>query len=124
MKKLFNSQNAAAAVGPYSHGAIMDGLLMTSGQIPLNLEGAIVDGGITAQTEQAINNLEAVLAEQGYSLQDVVKTVVFLTDLGNFGTVNGIYEKRFAPNKPARSCVQVSALPKGALVEIEAVAFK
>jgi 2-iminobutanoate/2-iminopropanoate deaminase len=116
-----NAKGAPAAIGPYVHAVKLGGLLFTSGQLPLNLAGDM-PGGIEAQTEQVFDNLAAVLAEAGTSLDQVVKTTVFVTDLGDFAKLNSIYEKRFGTHKPARSTVQVAALPRGASVEIELVA--
>ena len=115
-----NASGAPAAIGPYCHAVKVCDLLFTSGQIPLTLEGGMPEG-IEAQTEQVFDNLEAVLAEAGTRLDRVVKATVFVTDLGDFAKLNAIYEKRFGAHKPARSTVQVAALPRGASVEIEFV---
>ena len=113
---------APPAIGPYSHAAVCNGIVYTSGQIPLSPQtGELVDGEVQAQTRQAIENLAAVLAAADSSLAQVLKTTCFLTDMGNFAAFNEVYAAYF-PGKPARSCVAVRALPKGALVEIEAVA--
>ena len=115
---------APAAIGPYSQAMVSGNLIYTSGQIPLVPEtGEFVPGGIEAQTEQAIKNLAAVLEAAGSDLTKVVKTTCFLQNMSDFAAFNGVYEKHFT-GKPARSCVAVAALPKGALVEIEAVAEK
>lgn len=120
--KTVSSSAAPAAIGPYSHAVQAGGLLFTSGQIPLDpAAGTLVPGGIEEQTEQAIRNLAAVLESAGSGLDRVVKTVCFLQSMGDFAAFNAVYA-RFFTGKPARSCVEVSALPKGALVEIEAVA--
>ena len=120
--KTIHTENAPAAIGPYSHAMAVNGLVYTSGQIALNPQtGALAGDSIEAQTEQAIQNLKAVLEAAGSSLNNVVKTTCFLQRMSDFAAFNAIYEKHF-PGKPARSCVEVSALPKGALVEIEAVA--
>ena len=120
--KVIDTKKAPAAIGPYSQAMAVGNLVFTSGQIPLDpATGAVAGEDIVTQTEQAIANLAAVLEEAGTDLGKVVKTTCFLSDLGNFGVFNGIYEKYF-PGKPARSCVEVSKLPKGVLVEIEAVA--
>lgn len=111
---------APAAIGPYVHAIRLGDLLFTSGQIPLTLAGTMPEG-IEAQTEQVFDNLTAVLAEAGTSLDRVVKATVFVTDLGDFAKLNAIYEKRFGSHKPARSTVQVAALPRGASVEIELI---
>jgi len=120
--KTIISNEAPAAIGPYSHAVEAGGLLFTSGQIPiLPATGEIIDGGIKEQAEQVIKNLKAVLNSAGSDLDHVVKTVCFLTDMTNFAAFNEVYAAHFT-SKPARSCVAVRALPKGALVEIEAVA--
>ncbi|MFO1143098.1 MAG: RidA family protein [Amaricoccus sp.] len=116
-----NAKGAPAAIGPYVHAVKLGDLLFTSGQIPLDLAGKMAEG-IEAQAEQVFDNLAAVLAEAGSSLDKVVKATVFVTDLGDFGKLNAVYEKRFGSHKPARSTVQVAALPRGASVEIELVA--
>ena len=116
------SNNAPAAIGPYSQAIAANGMVYTSGQIALNPQtGALAGDSIEAQTEQAIHNLKAVLEAAGSNLENVVKTTCFLQRMSDFAAFNAIYEQHF-PGKPARSCVEVSALPKGALVEIEAVA--
>lgn len=114
---------APAAVGPYSQAARVGSLVFCSGQLPLDPgTGALVAGDITAAAEQALENLGAVLAAAGASPERVVKTTVFLTDMADFAAVNAAYARFFGDHKPARACVQVSALPKGATVEIEAIA--
>ena len=124
MKKVIKTEMAPAAVGPYEQGMQAGNLIFTSGQIPLTKDGVMVEGDIKAQTMQAILNVQAILAEAGVTLADVVKTTVFITDMASFGAVNEVYGEFFAQGKPARSCVEVGALPKGALVEIEAIAVK
>ncbi|MBR4184885.1 MAG: RidA family protein [Clostridia bacterium] len=120
--RVIDTKNAPAAIGPYSQAVAVGNLLYTSGQIPLDPEtGAVAGDDIVTQTERAIANLGAVLAEAGSDFTKVVKTTCFLSDMKNFGVFNEIYAKYFT-SKPARSCVEVSALPKGVLVEIEAVA--
>jgi 2-iminobutanoate/2-iminopropanoate deaminase len=114
------ASGAPAAIGPYVHAVAVGDLLFTSGQIPLTLDGTMPEG-IAAQTEQVFDNLAAVLAAAGTGLDRVVKATVFVTDLGDFATLNEVYEKRFGTHKPARSTVQVAALPRGASVEIELV---
>jgi len=121
-KTVINSKNAPAAVGPYVHAVKAGEFLFTSGQIGLIPESGELQKGIEAQTEQALKNLGAVLAEAGMDYSDVIKTTVFLDSIGDFATVNGIYAKYFTGDAPARSCVEVANLPKGALVEIEAIA--
>ncbi len=123
MKEAITATNAPKALGPYSHAVKIEGMLFTSGQIGIDPStGALVDG-IEAQTTQALNNLKTVLAAGGASVEDVVKTTVFVADLRDFATVNKLYGETFQANYPARSCVQAAALPAGALVEIEAMAF-
>jgi len=125
--KTITSNEAPAAIGPYSHAIETSGcnqncLIFTSGQIPiLPSTGELIDGGVKEQAEQVIENLKAVLASSGSDLNHVVKTTCFLTDMANFTAFNAVYAVHFT-NKPARSCVAVRALPKGALVEIEAIA--
>lgn len=119
-----NTTNAPAAVGPYSQAIRFDRLVCTSGQIPLDpATGAVPSDDIDGQARQALENLKAVLAASGAGLENVIKTTVFIRDMSLFGTVNTIYAEYFSGAvTPARSCVEVSALPKGVLIEIEAVA--
>lgn len=110
-------------LGPYSDAVRAGGFLFTSGQLGLDpVAGTLVPGGAAAQTAQALVNLKAVLGAAGLTLNDVVKTTVFVTDIAEFAAVNEAYAQGFGEHRPARSCVQVAALPAGALVEIEAVA--
>lgn len=123
MKKIITAQNAPAALGPYSHAVSTGTLVFTSGQLGMDPEtGKLAGESIQAQTEQALVNVENVLAAAGLTFSDVVKTTIFLTDLADFATVNGIYATRFPVQPPARSCVQVAALPAGARIEIEVIA--
>ena len=123
MEKI-ETAKAPAAIGPYSQAIASGNLIYTSGQIPLVPEtGEFVQGGIKEQTEQVIKNLAAVLEAAGSDLTKAVKTTCFLQDMSDFAAFNAVYEKHFT-GKPARSCVAVAALPKGALVEIEVVAEK
>ena len=125
MKKIITADNAPAALGPYSHAVAAGDLLFTSGQLGMDpATGKLADESIETQTEQALKNLEAVLAANGMTFANVVKTTIFLADLADFATVNGIYATRFPVAPPARSCVQVAALPVGAKIEIEAIASK
>jgi 2-iminobutanoate/2-iminopropanoate deaminase len=118
-----STDKAPAAIGPYSQGIIANGFLYTAGQIPLDpVAGKIVDGGIVEQTDQVMQNLQEVLQSAGASWKDVVKTTVYLHDLSHFPTVNEVYGKWLGDSRPARSTVQVTALPRGALVEIDAIA--
>lgn len=117
------SENAPKAVGPYSQAIRAGGFIFASGQIPLDpSSGAVVAGDVTVQARQALTNLTAVLGAAGASLADVVKTTVFIRDMNDFSRVNEIYAQFFQTPYPARSCVEVSRLPKDVLVEIEAVA--
>ena len=121
--KSVKSDNAPAAIGPYSQGVIAGGFLFSAGQIPLDpSSGQIVEGGITTQTEQVMKNLSAVLDAAGLGWNSVVKTTVYLHDMADFPTVNEIYARSIGDARPARSTVQVAALPRGALVEIDFIA--
>lgn len=123
-KMIIHTEHAPAAVGPYSQAIRVGQFVYTAGQIPLDpATGKMIAGTISAQTERALRNLEAVLTEAGGKLNDVVKTTVFLQDMGEFGAMNAIYAEFFGDEPPARSAVEVAALPLGARVEIEAVAF-
>jgi 2-iminobutanoate/2-iminopropanoate deaminase len=123
MKKIISTDEAPAAIGPYSQAVRSGSFLFCSGQIPLDPKsGQIVAGDIAAQTRRVLDNIAAVLRAEGLSFDNVVKTTIFLTDLGDFQTVNEIYGAYFKQNPPARSTVQVAALPKGANVEIEVIA--
>ena len=125
MKKIITAANAPAALGPYSHAVAVGDLLFTSGQLGMDpATGKLAGENIEAQTEQALNNLESVLTANGMTFANVVKTTIVLTDLGDFATVNGIYATRFPADPPARSCVQVAALPAGAKIEMELIATK
>ena len=124
MKTIIASPHAPKAVGPYSQAVEAGGALYVSGQLPIDAASGKMDEGIEAQTRQSLTNLRHILEEAGYTLGDVVKTTVFLTDMGAFAAVNAVYAKYFEGDCPARSAVQVGALPKGALVEIEAIAVK
>ena len=117
------TDRAPAAIGPYSQAVVANGLLFTAGQIPLDpATGQIVGGDVGAQTERVLANLAAVLEAAGASWSDVVKTTVFLHDMNDFPTVNQVYARALGSARPARSTVQVAALPRGVLVEIDAVA--
>lgn len=120
--QVISTTEAPAAIGPYSQAIKIGGLLFTSGQIPLDASGTLVEGGVEEQTHQVFRNLKAVLAEAGASFEDVVKATVFLKDMNQFATVNGIYASYFGDHKPARSAVEVARLPKDVLVEIEVIA--
>jgi 2-iminobutanoate/2-iminopropanoate deaminase len=120
--QVISTDLAPAAIGPYSQAIKLGGLLFTSGQIPLDASGQLVEGGIEEQTHQVFRNLEAVLAAAGAGFQDVVKATVFLKDMNQFVTVNSIYSSYFGDHKPARSAVEVARLPKDVFVEIEVIA--
>lgn len=124
-KSIIHSAGAPGAVGPYSQATSFGELLFTAGQIPLDpVSGQLVGGGIEDQTRRVLLNLEAVLEAGGSDLSRVLKTTVFLTDLGDFTAMNSVYAEFFKESPPARSTVQVSGLPKAAIVEIEAIAFR
>ncbi|KAG0766786.1 hypothetical protein G6F57_003416 [Rhizopus arrhizus] len=119
-----NADNAPAALGPYSHAVKANGVVYTSGQIPIDpASGELVQGGIKEQTEQVLKNLEVVLKASGSSLDKVLKTTVFLKDMNDFVPMNEVYASFFTTHKPARSAVQVARLPKDVAVEIECVAL-
>ena len=123
MATVIHTSNAPAAVGPYSQAMDCGEFVFCSGQIPLVPEtGLLVEGGIEEQARQMFANIKAVLNAAGLDFANVVKTTVFMTDLTQFATLNGIYAQYFPENPPARSCVEVSSLPKGALVECEVIA--
>ena len=124
MRETITSNNAPAAVGPYVHAVKVGDTVYTSGQLGLIPSTGELAVGVEAQAEQAIQNLEAVLLEAGMNLSNVVKTTIFLADINDFAKVNAIYAKCFVGETPARSCVQVAAIPKGGLFEIEAIACK
>ncbi|KML41506.1 RidA family protein [Cytobacillus firmus] len=121
--KVIQTNQAPAAIGPYSQGITVNNLFYSSGQIPLTAEGVMVDGDVKEQTHQVFKNLQAVLEEAGASLNTVVKATVFIKDMNEFGAINEVYGEYFSTHKPARSCVEVARLPKDALVEIEVVAL-
>ena len=122
-KKVIATQDAPPAIGPYSQAIRVGGLLFLSGSLGMEpATGKIAAGGVAAETEQALNNLDAVLKAAGASFDDIVKTTIFLTDMADFKTVNEIYAKRFSSAPPARSTVAVKELPRGGKVEIEAIA--
>ncbi len=123
-KRIISSENAPKAVGPYSHAVAVGNLLFTSGQIGIRPStGAVAEGGVREQAMQVFENLRAVLAEAGADFTDVIKATVFLTDLNDFAAVNEVYASYFDGGFPARSCVEVSRLPKDVDVEIEMIAI-
>ncbi|MCL6573005.1 MAG: RidA family protein [Bacillus sp. (in: Bacteria)] len=121
--KVIQTNQAPAAIGPYSQGIIVNNMFFSSGQIPLTVEGNMVEGDIKKQTHQVFLNLQAVLREAGASLETVVKSTVFIKNMDEFASVNQVYGEYFSAHKPARSCVEVARLPKDALVEIEVIAL-
>lgn len=123
MHKPVHTDDAPAAIGPYSQAIVHGGLVFTSGQIPLDPKsGELLRGSIQEETTRVLDNLGAVLEAAGAGFDTVIKTTIFLTDMGDFQAVNEVYGQRFSGTKPARSTVQVAALPKGARVEVEAIA--
>jgi 2-iminobutanoate/2-iminopropanoate deaminase len=121
--KVVQTNQAPAAIGPYSQGIVVNNLFYSSGQIPLTADGVMINGDVKEQTHQVFKNLQAVLAEAGASLETVVKATVFIKNMEEFAAVNEVYGEYFSTHKPARSCVEVARLPKDALVEIEVVAL-
>ena len=126
MKKIIATTNAPSAIGPYSQAVDCGAFLITSGQVPFDpATGEFVPGGIAEQTRQSLTNVKAILAAAGTDMDHVVKTTVFLQDMGDFAAMNAVYAEFFTEgNYPARSAVEVAKLPKGALVEIEAICLK
>jgi len=121
--KAIHTENAPAAIGPYSQGIIVNNMFYSSGQIPLTAEGTLVEGDIEEQTHQVFKNLQAVLKEAGASLETVIKATVFIKNMDEFAQVNEVYGEYFHTHKPARSCVEVARLPKDVSVEIEVIAL-
>jgi 2-iminobutanoate/2-iminopropanoate deaminase len=122
-KKIVTTSKAPAAIGPYSQAIRIGNFLYTSGQISLDPKTMeMITGDIEVETEKVLKNLEAILKADGLELNNIIKTTVYLTDLSEFARMNQVYEKFFGETKPARACVQVAALPKGAKVEIDAIA--
>ena len=125
MKKIISTDKAPAAIGPYSQAVEVNGLVFTSGVIPIIPEtGELVEGGIEKQAEQAIGNLKALIEASGAKIEDTIKTVVFIKDMNDFAAVNEVYATFFEKDCPARSCVEVARLPKDVLLEIEAIVAK
>ncbi|XP_043995383.1 2-iminobutanoate/2-iminopropanoate deaminase isoform X2 [Gambusia affinis] len=122
-RKIVYTTSAPAAIGPYSQAVVVDRTMYVSGQIGMDVaSGQLVDGGVQAQTKQALSNMGEILKSAGYDYSNVVKTTVLLKDINDFNSVNDIYKTFFSTNFPARAAYQVAALPRGALVEIEAIA--
>lgn len=125
MKKVINTMDAPAAIGPYSQAIEANGMVFISGQLPVDpATGEFVEGGITEQTTQSFKNIKAILAEAGLTTDNIVKTTVFLSDMALFAEMNAVYAQQFGETFPARSAFAVRTLPKNALVEIEAIAVK
>ncbi|HOQ38461.1 MAG TPA: RidA family protein [Acetivibrio sp.] len=123
--EVIKTEKAPQAIGPYSQAIVAGPFIFTSGQIPIDPKtGEVVAGGIEEQTEQVLKNLKNVLEAAGSSMNKVVKTTVYIQDMNSFSKINEVYAKYFSEPYPARSCVEVSKLPKGVLIEIEAVAIK
>ncbi len=123
--KQISTQNAPAAIGPYSQAIEVNGFVYASGQLPIDpATGAFPEGGVKEQTRQSLLNVKAILEEAGLALSNVVKTTVYLADMGDFEAMNEVYSQFFAQPFPARSAIAVKALPKGALVEVEVVAAR
>lgn len=120
--EIISTQKAPGAIGPYSQAVRAGDMLFTSGQLGLNPETGVLAEGVRAQADQALKNLGAILREAGLDYKDVIKTVVFIKNMADFKTVNEVYAQYFTANYPARSCVEVAALPMGGLVEVECVA--
>jgi len=123
VKEIISTENAPGAIGPYSQAVKTNGMVFCSGQIPIDIAtGEFVSNDVAEQTDQVLKNLSAVLEAAGTSLNDVVKTTVFLADMADFAAMNEVYAKYFSENKPARATVQAAGLPRGARVEIECIA--
>lgn len=123
--KQISTQNAPAAIGPYSQAIEVNGFVYASGQLPIDpATGAFPEGGVKEQTRQSLLNVKAILEESGLTLSNVVKTTVYLADMGDFAAMNEVYSQFFVQPFPARSAIAVKALPKGALVEVEVVAAR
>lgn len=121
--EVINTKSAPSAIGPYSQAIQVGNLVYTSGQIPIDPStGSFVEGGIKEQTRQSLSNVQSILKEAGLTMNDVIKTTVFLTDMNDFAEMNSVYAEFFSNPYPARSAVAVKTLPKGALVEIEVIA--
>ncbi len=122
MKEIIMSSKAPKAIGPYSHANKAGNMVFISGQIPLTADGTLIDESIEAQAKQCLENLKSIVEEAGGTLENIVKTTIFLTDLGNFAKVNEVYASVFTQNHPARTTVEISKLPMGVGIEIEAIA--
>ncbi|MGQ9477171.1 MAG: RidA family protein [Candidatus Bipolaricaulia bacterium] len=124
MRRAISAPAAPPALGPYSQAVLADRLIFTSGQLPLDREGNLVEGDIKVQAHQCLENLKAILEAAGAGMEDLVKVTVYVTDMGDFAAINEVYKEYFEAEPPARSFVQVAALPKGAPIELEGIAIK
>ena len=124
MKKAISTDKAPAAIGPYSQAIEVNGMIYTSGAIPVNPVTQMIPEGVEAQADQAICNMKAILEAAGTTIENVIKTTVFIKDMNDFTKINEVYAKHFTGTFPARSCVEVARLPKDVLLEIEAIAVK
>lgn len=125
MKTIISTDKAPQAIGPYSQAVEVNGVIYTSGMIPINpADGTLVTGAVEVQAEQALKNLKALIEESGSSMDKVIKTTVFIKDMNDFAKINEVYARYFTDNYPSRSCVEVARLPKDVLIEIEAIAIK
>lgn len=124
MKKVINTEKAPKAIGPYSQAIEANGMLFISGQVPVNPANGTIPEGITAQTEQVMQNIGAILTEAGYTFENVIKSTCLLSDMENFKAMNEVYGKYYPNNPPARAAFAVKGLPLGAMVEIETIAVK
>ncbi|WP_311442916.1 RidA family protein [Ezakiella coagulans] len=119
-----NTKKAPAAVGPYVQGMVHDGLIFTSGQLPINPENGELVMDIEAAAKQSLTNVLEIVKEAGGKLENIIKVNIYVKDMNDFGKVNKVYEEFFGTHKPARSCVEVARLPKDGVIEIEAIAYK
>lgn len=124
MKKTISTTLAPGAIGPYSQGIIIQNMVFTSGQLPINTETGEMPETIEEQTRQSLENVKAIIEEAGSCLENVIKTTVFLSDMNNFTKMNDVYKEFFSNDYPSRSAIEVARLPKDALVEIEVIAYK
>lgn len=124
MKKTISTTLAPGAIGPYSQGIILQNMVFTSGQLPINPETGEMPETIEEQTRQSLENVKAIIEEAGSCLENVIKTTVFLSDMNNFTKMNEVYKQFFSADYPSRSAIEVARLPKDALVEIEVIAYK
>ncbi len=125
MKKIISTSKAPMAIGPYSQAVEANGMLFISGQVPINPEtGKIVEGGITEQTEQVMQNIKAILTKAGYTFDDVIKSTCLLSDMANFSAMNEVYANYYPENPPARAAFAVKELPLSVMIEIETIAVK